>query len=135
MADISIREFLNGTFEQQHDAWYDWFCTDKALIKKTKTLVGLVRQIALSPKINIDKQYVWFKNNCPLYGDGKLYDDFRIADIDTGDVLYTIVPRDPHGNACVYDVKAYRAAGSGAQFNPIVSGKWDDVVKFFNAVD
>lgn len=128
---LPIRDILNGTKEQQEDCWYDWFCTDKALAKKTVTLIAKLRQIALSPKIDIYKQYVWFKNNCPCYGDGKLYDDFRIADIDSGDTQFVITPRNPHGKATVYD----RSTGNNWASVAAVEGTWDDVVSYFNKVD
>jgi hypothetical protein len=127
---LPIRDILNGTFEQQLDCWYDWFCTDKALVNKTKTLIGLLHQIALSPRIDIYKQYVWFKNNCPMYGDAKLYDDFRISDMG-GDTQYVVVPRNPHGKACVYA----RESGPGWASDPVVEGTWDDVVAYFNTVE
>jgi hypothetical protein len=132
----TIRQILNGTFEEQHDCWWDWFCTDRALVSKTKKLVGALRQIVLSPKIDIDKQYVFFKNNCPCYGDNKLYDDFRICDIKTGDVVYTIIPRDPFGKALVYAVKQWRDNTARTDnMEPVVKGNWEDVVKFFNATE
>ena len=44
--------------------------------------------------VDLDSTYVFFKNNCPF--DGPLYDDFRICDIESGNVLYTVTPKSGH---------------------------------------
>lgn len=100
----SIREwqvkFKNGDYdkadvETQCDAgWYDWFCKDSSLARKTKMLGKAVAQLKDSKRVNLDTMYVFFKNNCPLCG--PLYDDFRICDIETGAVLYCISYKNPH---------------------------------------
>ncbi len=95
---ISIKEwinrFLSGEFDSQdvrvqiQAGWYDWFCKDSSLTNKTKKMGNIVKQIKSGGKVNLDNWYVWFKNNCPL--NGPLYDDFRFAKLDTGDVQMTI---------------------------------------------
>lgn len=100
---ISIKEwidkFLSGEFDKKDSfsediktqiqaGWYDWFCKDSSLAAKTKKMGNIVRQIKSGGKVNLDNWYVWFKNNCPL--NGPLYDDFRFAKLDTGDVQMTI---------------------------------------------
>ena len=86
-----------------------------------------VKQIALSKKFNLTETYVFFKNNCPMVG--RLYDDFRICDLVSGDVLYTVVPRSgfekDEGRAQVY--------GRENDFQePLVDGRWSDILVFFN---
>lgn len=73
--------------------WYDWFCTDRGLYGRLKKMVPAIRRISRSEKVD-DSMYIFFKNNCPCWVDDT-YDDFRICDKETGDVLYTIVPRYP----------------------------------------
>ena len=122
-------EFVPNFREVQIAAgWYDWFCKDESLGPKTKRLAVKVKQIMKSPKINCETSYVWFKNNCPM--NGRLYDDFRIADKETGDVIYTIIPSNGHthmkGEASVW----------GKENNwkePLAKGTWKDVKKFFKA--
>ncbi len=132
--NITLREWLaklnNGDFDNRDretmcDAgWYDWFCKDEGLFGRFKRLAPKVKRIAKSSKINPDTMYVWFKNNCPCFGDKKLCDDFRFADMETGDVMYTVTPRDPYGNAEVW--------GRENEFNgAIVSGTMQDVYNFF----
>lgn len=121
--------FQNGDFDSsdvdtQIDAgWYDWFCRDTSLKAKTQALGKKVMQIMNSEKIDVNKNYVFFKNNCPCVG--SLYDDFRICDLETGDVIYTVVPRSGHTEmAEVY--------GRENDFDePLASGKWTDIKKFF----
>ena len=66
--------------------WFDWFCKDSSLYNRTHTLYPFLKRIVKSPKIDQDKCYFFFKNNCPT--DGSLYDSISICDIETGDVLY-----------------------------------------------
>jgi hypothetical protein len=42
-----IREMAkNGKYEELSDKlWYDWFCSDKALLGKTKRLVGMLGKV------------------------------------------------------------------------------------------
>lgn len=89
-----IDNFLNGKYEskdvktQIEAGWYDWFCKDSSLARKTQIMGGIIRQIKAGGKVDLNNWYVWFKNNCPL--NGPLYDDFRFADIATSDVVFTI---------------------------------------------
>lgn len=70
-----IREMAKkGEYEKLSDElWYDWFCSDKALLGKTKRLTSMLSKIK-NPKV-LDNYTVWFKNNCPMCG--PLYDDMR----------------------------------------------------------
>jgi len=89
-----IENFNQGDFDskdletQIKAGWYDWFCKDESLANKTKRMGNIIKQFKDGGKLNLDNMYVWFKNNCPLAG--PLYDDFRIADIESGDTLFTI---------------------------------------------
>jgi hypothetical protein len=128
-----VKKYNNGDFNQSSCAiqveagWYDWFCKDSSLKNKTKALAPKVKKISKSPKINIDTMYVLFKNNCPLYGN--LYDDFRICDLETDDVIFTIIPK--HGQQ---DCNGWSEVwGRENDFDgPLVSGTWEDVLNFFN---
>lgn len=96
--------------------FYDWFCKESSLQKKADTLFAqLKRFLAANPSIDIDKHYVWFKNNCPV--NGPLYDDFRIADIETGDTMYTVTAKSGHTGLA----EAYSRANGFK--NPIATGK------------
>lgn len=103
--------------------WYDWFCRDSSLANKTKALGKKVSQISTSFRFNPYEVYVFFKNNCPF--NGPLYDDFRICDLRSGDVLFTVVPKSGHsGKAEVW--------GRDNEFKePLVVGTWHDVKRFF----
>ena len=109
------------------DLWYDWFCKDSSLERKGKDLLKKLKMIALSKKFDNDKCYVFFKNNCPLVGN--LYDDFRICDKETDEVLFCIVPKSGH--------KAHKGMGfvycDGYWENGAVSGTWKDIKKWFLA--
>jgi hypothetical protein len=134
--EVSVREWIGNFVTGKYDAtdvhtqcdagWYDWFCKDTSLPGKTRKLGHKVLRVARSKKINPDTMYVWFKNNCPCVG--KLYDDFRFADMETGDVIYTITPCDGH------DIYKGKASVWGRENNfevPLVEGTWADVLKFF----
>ena len=74
-------------------------------------------------KFNPETTYVFFKNNCPCCG--SLYDDFRICDIETGDVIWTVIP------SSGFDGKA-KLWGRENDFEmPIIDGSWKDIVEYF----
>ena len=59
-----------------------------------------IKNTVLNDKFSTNTLYVFFKNNCP--GCGPLYDDLRICDIESGDVLFNVCPSKKavywHGN-------------------------------------
>ena len=70
--------------------FYDWFCKDSSLKNKAFQLFPKVKKFIKLKNIDPNTVYVFFKNNCPVYG--STYDDFRICDIKTGDVVFTVTP-------------------------------------------
>jgi len=111
---VSIREqlsewdlnklILSNTGQINDQCWnfWDWFCSDKSLERRAKLLMPKVKKFVKEFNVDIDNNYVWFKNNCPVHG--SLYDDFRISDIETSNVLYTVTPKTGHD--VDYDKKA-----------------------------
>ena len=133
MAEISIRQWIENYNSGEYDSqdvkvqceagWYDWFCKDKSLCGKTKRLAPKVKQLAKSSKVDVDNWYVWFKNNCPVFG--SLYDDIRFADIKTGDVIYTIAFVKKYG-------QTVELWGKENDFkHPLVIGDWEDIKEYF----
>lgn len=129
MSNTNIKTILEcAEFDtlDDHELFWDWFCKDSSLANKQKVLLGKVRKLAKSPKINVETMSVFFKNNCPM--SGKLYDDIRFTDIKTGDVIYTVVPasgfNSKYGQAEVW--------GQENDFEkPLVEGTWKDVLTYF----
>lgn len=134
--NISIREFVENFMAGKYDrsdrktqieaGWYDWFCSDSSLQKKTVKLTKKLMTILKSDKIDQDKMYVFFKNNCPM--NGSLYDDFRICDMETGEVVFTVIPAS--GHASEKGVASVWGRENGFD-GPIVEGKWKDVKEYF----
>lgn len=73
--------------------FYDWFCKDTSLKSKADKLFPMAIKFVEKMNIDLDKHYVFFKNNCPV--SHPLYDDFRICDRETGNVVYCVVPKEP----------------------------------------
>ena len=130
----TIRAYRNGEYDKDRtgsdakvkELWWDWFCKDSSLRNKGRSLLQKLNQIVDSKKIDADKTYVWFKNNCPL--NGNLYDDFRISDIESDDVIYCIIPKSGHecdeGKAQLYS----REHGFET---PVIEGTWKDIKDWF----
>lgn len=95
-----LEAFNQGKFidSNGNESWcynfYDWFCKDTSLKNKSEKLFKTVKRWVEKRNTDTDKVYVFFKNNCPM--NGPLYDDFRICDIETGDVIYTVIPKSGH---------------------------------------
>ena len=92
----SIQEVVNTELTDKEilNLWYDYFCKSSSLVNKGRALIRKLKKIyklnELSGRKYFDpnKTYVFFKNNCPFYG--RLYDDFRICDLETREVIFTI---------------------------------------------
>ena len=136
MSNCTVRQWIENFNAGKYDSsdsqtqidtgWYDWFCKDKSLRNKTYSLASKVKRIAKSPKVNIDTMYVFFKNNCPM--DGTLYDDFRICDLETGDVIFTVVPKSGHTSK----KGATEIWGRENDFDgPLYEGDWKGALKWF----
>jgi hypothetical protein len=88
--------------------FYDWFCKDSSLLGKSWTLFKKVKTfLKHNPQIDIDSHYVFFKNNCPMRG--PLYDDFRICNRRTSDIVFTVIPKCGHSGKA--EIWGYDDAG------------------------
>lgn len=107
--------------------WFDWFCNDRSLPRKTYSLGKKVLQIMESPMIDIDKTRVFFKNNCPL--SGRKYDSFSICDMKDGSVKYWVAPKLGYNSSKLYGKANVAYEGNwdpGELFDD-----WKGVKKFF----
>jgi hypothetical protein len=104
MATVSLKDQLQafengniidseGNVNHCHN-FYDWFCKDSSLERKAIKLMTSVKRWVKFRNTDTSKVYVFFKNNCPMIG--PLYDDFRICDLETGDVIWTVTPKCGH---------------------------------------
>ena len=101
MDKLTVRQFItkfdNGDFDtdslkaQMDAGWFDWFCKDSALKNRTKIIGRKIKDVSKIGFFDIDKTYVYLKNNCPM--DGKTYDSFGICDIETGNQIVWIAPK------------------------------------------
>ena len=134
--NISIKEwqtrFVNGAYEgydrltQIKSGWYDWFCKDTSLRNKTYKMGNIIKKIKEGGKVDLNGWYVWFKNNCPL--NGPLYDDFRFASRENGEVQFTIQID------CCWNNHKYCVYGRKNDFKePLFEcDKVNELVKWFN---
>ena len=108
------------------DLWYDWFCNDASLKNKGKALLIKAKKIMLSNKFDASKCYIFFKNNCPMRG--TLYDDFRICDLETGDIIYIVTPKSGH---TVMNGKGSVWGKSNDFKEAVFEGTWTEIKNWF----
>ena len=103
--------------------FYDWFCKDDALrIRAERLMPKVIKFIKANPDLDLEKHYVFFKNNCPMVG--PTYDDFRICDIKTGNVVFTVTPN------CTHSGKAEIWGSANGFAGPIkIADKYADLFK------
>jgi hypothetical protein len=115
--------------------WHDWQCDEEELKGRLDALFPKVKQLANSPKIDIDGLYVSFMNHRPntkRKGGGSLYDDFRFCEMETADAVYAVIPASGHkkteGRAELW--------GRENDFNKaLAKGAWQDITAFFGIED
>ena len=116
-----LEEFkLNQHQDEGFYNFYDWFCSKKSLEKRALKLFKKLEKISNSNKINLENNYSTFKNNCPMTGE--TYDDFRICEIETGDVIFNVSFRK---DFCEIWGKENDFA------EHILKGSWEDVKNYF----
>lgn len=116
-------EFNTYNIKKQIEAgWYDWFCKNNTLKSKTIKMGKIINKLKAGGKVKLTDWYVWFKNNCPL--NGLLYDDFRFARLDSGDVMF-IVQMD-----CCWNEFRFSVYGR----TPDGEGHWDEPLFQCNSV-
>jgi hypothetical protein len=117
-----ISNFNKGLYDEYNRktqieaGWFDWFCRDSSLRNKTYKLGRVVKQIKDGGKVDLDKNYVFFKNNCPL--NGPLYDDFRICSIENGNLKFTVQ------FGCCWNKSKYAVYGR----TPDGEGHWENAI-------
>lgn len=88
----SINEVLKNRslLSENYYGFYDWFCKESSLENKSDKLLTKLKFLVEQGIIDGDKNYVWFKNNCPCMG--TLYDDIRISTISDNTFIGGIAP-------------------------------------------
>ena len=93
-------------------------------------MVAKLKQIVNSKKIDQDRMYVFFKNNCPMVGG--TYDQFSICDSESGDVVFCLTFGDPYPRRrenkktdCMY------VADNGFDDDKAIVG-WKNIKRYFN---
>jgi hypothetical protein len=93
--DRTVLDNNGQTNEAGFWGFYDWFCKDNSLrIRAERLMPKVIRFIKAHPELDLEKCCVLFKNNCPMVG--PTYDDFRICDLETGNVIFTVTPNCSH---------------------------------------
>jgi len=88
----NLQQWKEQPYLGEEKSWYfyDWFCKNRSLERKSEILFSRLKTFLKHIDIDLEKTYVFFKNNCPM--SGPLYDDFRICCLETDDVLYAVTP-------------------------------------------
>ena len=138
MREMSVRQwqerFRAGDFSsrdrsvQCEAGWYDWFCRDEALAGRLKKLSGVV--LGITDPFILDNYYVWFKNNCPVYG--PLYDDVRFEPLSgERNGKYFVISLDSPHEQMKWALFAERYGYDAPEFE---CGNVRDMVKYVNAI-
>lgn len=138
MREMSVRQwqerFRAGDFSsrdrsvQCEAGWYDWFCRDEALAGRLKKLSGVV--LGITDPFILDNYYVWFKNNCPVYG--PLYDDVRFEPLSgERDGKYFVISLDSPHEQMKWALFTERYGYDAPEFE---CGNVRDMVKYVNAI-
>jgi len=128
MKNLTYAEILNqGKEVNVMGLWYDWFCSRKGLEGRGQRLLSAMRALKDSKLWDNEKTYVFFKNNCPMCY--SLYDDFRVCDKETGDVLFTITPKKEGSDG----VHATVWGHTNDFKDPLCKGSWKEVKNYLLA--
>ena len=98
--DIERLEVLFEDGMEDSHGFFDWFCTDKGLAGRASRIAPKIVKVLKANEtgkwFDESKIKLLLKNNCPM--DGQLYDDFRVCDKESGDVIFTVIPSSGHNH-------------------------------------
>jgi len=105
---------VDGSFYTEKKLCYgfsDWFCKDSSLrIRAERLMPKVIKFLKANPNLDLEKHYVYFINNRLLVG--PTYDEFRICNIKTGDIIFTVTPFDSHSRKAEIWGRAIKTSNS-----------------------
>ena len=133
--EISVREFIknyeSGKYNDNNKktminaGWFDWTCKETSLKNKLDKLFPKIKQIANSPKIDIEKTCVLLLNRLKV---GLSLDLIRFCEISTGDLVYSVL----FSFSKRKNKRQSELWGRENNFDkPLIKGTWRDIRAFF----
>jgi hypothetical protein len=138
---VSIREWQKNYREGKYDrkdrktqcdaGWFDWFCQDKSLARRTKAIAPFILALKDGGKVDLDRYYFFMKNNCPA-SNHPLFDTIGIVELTTdgshGEQIFWVAFQDKRSG---YPCELFSPVNRYEE--PIVSGNRWAVLKYLNA--
>ena len=124
---MKIEEIISKELSNQEikSLWYDWFCSDEALINRGKKLISRLKSIVKANKRweNIGNFEVSFKNCCPV--NGMLYDTILLHNNDSDDFIQ-VTPCIGH-----YNKDFFKKSEVWVDDKQQIIGAWKEVLNWF----
>lgn len=127
---VSMADFIKmiKEYEEVPMVWIQWDCTERSLERRAILLADKILQIAGSKRIDAERLGVGFVNTQHGADTQAYMDEFVLYDMKNGNVEFRVIPyrksADGKDRAHVYHVSA-------GWKNPVFSGRWPDVRKWF----
>ncbi len=116
---LNILEQINTIDPEGNDYFFDWFCKDTVIPRKSKSLMSIVRQLVSSDRFDASKCRTFFKNLNS--GEDLIY----LIDIQSNDLVY-LITLSVEGRFEVHCEED--------DSKPVQNGAWEDLLDYFGVV-